>query len=107
MEKTRIDRTLYARIAGDIWMPQTLCWKDVKLTDFRYSDGSQPSLRDMVLQATNNGDFQSCGLVDAYVLIRHYRRDRVVEKRLFLSPESLTISDCWASEVVRDEVAFA
>ncbi len=66
--------TVTGTIAGQIWMPAVTCGKTFKLTsqpgpwgDFHYSDGSRPTLREMILRATGDGDFQSCQVIDATV----------------------------------------
>jgi hypothetical protein len=111
MEPSTFEVTLYCKIAGPIWMPATTAFKDVKLTDskspfsdFRYSDGSRPTLRDMVLKATNDGDFQNAALVEGSIKVRHHRKDRVVEKWIELSPETRTIEDCWADAKTLEDV---
>lgn len=104
---TRFERTLFATVGGRIWWPQDLFTKDIQLSEreFNYSDDSRPTLREMVLRATNDGDFQSCDLISAAVRIRHARKDRTVEKWVELTPESFTIKDCWAREEILAEVA--
>ena len=56
--------TIHGQIQGTTWMPAYTCTKDFTVSedDFRYSDGSRPTLRDMVLRATNDGDFQSANV---------------------------------------------
>lgn len=86
-------------IAGDIWMPCVTCTKPFTVgeQDFRYSDGSRPSIRDMVLQATNDGDFRGASILDATVVFERISmdsptkiiRERSMDIRLFPS-----VADC-------------
>ena len=63
--------TIRGQIQGTIWMPAYTCTKDFTVSedDFRYSDGSRPTLRDMVLKATNDGDFQSAAVSFGHLTI--------------------------------------
>jgi hypothetical protein len=93
-------------------MPATVCTKDFNVSedDFRYSDGSRPTLRDMVLKATNDGDFQSAdvsfGWLTVEAIVR--RKDgqgQVSRKRHFdlRSPLFASIADCLVEE---DEIKY-
>ena len=66
MTNITFQHTLLGYLVGDIWMPQTECWKDLAydLTseDARFTEPG--TLRDHVLRATNDGDFQSCEIAD-------------------------------------------
>lgn len=64
--------TMRGTVVGTIWMPAATCWKPfvIRNTDFRYSDSSQPSLRDMAERATNDGDFQSCAIAEGSVTVQ-------------------------------------
>lgn len=69
---THTEVSITGTIAGQIWMPAATCGKHFTIdeSDFRYSDGSRPTLREMVLRATNDGDFQSCEIIDATVTFK-------------------------------------
>ena len=74
---THYEVTVHGTIAGKIWMPAATCGKRFSLTDkpgpwgdFHYADGEKASLRDMILKATNDGDFQSCHVIDATVTVK-------------------------------------
>ena len=93
--------TLNGMLVGPIWMPAAECIKPITLDrkrDFRYSDGSLPTAREMALRATNDGDFQSCALtVDSYFEFERstwrgstlIRRSRIISVTAFPS-----IADC-------------
>ena len=59
------------QVQGTIWMPAATCTKEFSVSedDFRYSDGSRPTLRDMVLQSTNDGDFRVCNFTNGHLVI--------------------------------------
>ena len=64
-------------IAGRIWMPAATCGKPFKVLNQKYPhragddlQNERATLRDMVLRVTNNGDFQSCQVIDAQVTFR-------------------------------------
>ena len=101
-----IRHTLTADIIGEIWMPQTVCTKEcVSVTssrekgfpdDFRYSDGSRPTLREMALRLLDDGDFRSCRFqADAVMLTStYYKGNKRITATRFLSPETNpTIAD--------------
>lgn len=114
MAQTTLSATnVYIRgqIQGPIWMPTITCTKyfTVSKDDFRYSDGSRPTLRDMVLRATNDGDFQSADISFGTLTIELIRprkdgtgystRKRNWDLRRFAS-----IQDCIVAE---DDVEYA
>ena len=93
-------------------MPACICTKDFNVSedDFRYSDGSRPSLRDMVLRATGDGDFQSADVSQGQLTIEAIvpRRDghgQISRKRHFDLRSELfpSIAD---SIVAEDDVVF-
>lgn len=50
-------------LVGQIWMPATECWKELSYDVTQESKrivGGKVTLRDHVLRATNDGDFQDC-----------------------------------------------
>lgn len=100
-------------VVGRIWMPATECTKDVSISEseFRYSDGSRPTLRDLALRATNDGDFQSCSLTaDSFFEFQRVRRagnTSVVRTRVMPVTAFRSVADCIDSrescEVCGDE----
>ena len=96
--------TLQGTIAGTIWMPAATCAKHFKVVDkpgpwgdFHYSDGSRPTIREMVLKATNDGDFQSCSIIDATVTVERRtagRNGETVRRRHFDIRQFPSVSDC-------------
>ena len=110
-ESMKITASIHGQIQGDIWMPFTTCTKSFSVgeRDFNYSDGSRPSLRDMVLHVCNDGDFQSANVSFGYLklemLIKRAdghgftRKVREFDLRLFPS-----IADSIVSE---DDVVYA
>jgi hypothetical protein len=92
-------------------MPAAVCTKDFTVSedDFRYSDGSRPTLRDMVLRATNDGDFQSANvsfgeLVIEIISLRKDSNGSVTRKRYFDLRMFASIADSIVSE---DEIEYA
>jgi hypothetical protein len=82
----RTQITLYGELAGDIWMPAVRCTKLFQLELIRLPRHSKSrtypgiaprsmevtSLRDALLHVTNDGDFQSCGIVWAMLEVSHH-----------------------------------
>lgn len=57
-------------LAGVIWMPSCHAWKhfNVKFTpEARPFSREWDGMRDALLHITNDGDFQSCGLAEAWL----------------------------------------
>lgn len=79
-------------VVGNIWMPNAECWKNVSIgeNDFRYSDGSRPTLRDMAERATNDGDFQSCNLTADSEFI--FTRERVTSSGVVVRRRRMHVS---------------
>lgn len=80
-------------------MPSVTCAKEFSLaeSDFHYSDGSRPTIREMVLRATNDGDFQSCNILDATVTFKRSRvtaTGTVVRTRHMDIRQFPSVSDC-------------
>lgn len=93
--------TLKGTLVGKIWMPAAECTKPVTLDrrhDFNYFDKVLPTARDMVLRATNDGDFQSCNLTaDSYFEFeRAARRGSTLIRRSRIIPVTAfpSIADC-------------
>ena len=98
---------IHGQIQGPIWMPACVCTKSFNVSedDFRYSDGSRPTLRDMVLRATNDGDFQSADISFGWLTVesvipRSDGHGQVSRKRSFdlRSPLFASIADCVVKE---------
>lgn len=63
--------TLYGTVAGRMWMPSCHAWKEfqVKLVPGGAHFAREwHGLRDALMEIANDGDFQSCGLVDAALI---------------------------------------
>ena len=104
---------VHGQIQGRIWMPSVTCTKSFSVSenDFRYSDGSRPTLRDMVLRATNDGDFQSANVSWGWLTVeaivkRKDGRGQVSRKRSWdlRSPLLAFIAD---SIVPEDDIEYA
>jgi hypothetical protein len=56
--------TITGYLVGDIWMPAIECWKrldyDLTREEARFTEPG--TLRDHILAATNDSDFQSCSI---------------------------------------------
>ena len=63
-------------LVGKIWMPATECYKPLDYTFVRKENerrspwqDAHETLRDALLQITNDGDFQSCGVADGMLTV--------------------------------------
>jgi hypothetical protein len=90
-------------IGGKIWMPACTCAKSFKASNQKYpfthySDGSQPTLRDMVLHITNDGDFQDASIADAEVTFSRTKTlsngERVTRTRTMDVRKFPSVADC-------------
>lgn len=73
MQPTYESITLTGTIVGRIWMPGIICRKEFRLTftpDDRLFTTRWTGLRDALLEATRDGDFQACGLEEAALIIK-------------------------------------
>ena len=93
------------QIQGPIWMPSVVCTKSFNVSedDFRYSDGSRPALRDMVLRAINDGDFQSADISFGNLIIeainpRKDGRGQIARTRSFDLRMFGSVADCIVDE---------
>lgn len=97
--------TISGTIAGEIWMPGATCGKTFAASNDEYPhnagtiDGvSVPAtLRDMVLHVTNDGDFQSCSIIDATVTFERTERTRtgiVTRSRHMDIRQFPSVADC-------------
>ena len=75
-----------ATVQGRIWMPAILCEMNVSETFKPAPSGPWSSdwtgLRDALLKVTNQGDFQSCWIVDATMVVTWFNksnRTRIVK----------------------------
>ena len=109
----KLTAKITGQIQGRIWMPACVCTKTFTVSedDFRYSDGSRPTLRDMVLRATNDGDFQSANvswghLTVETIVTRKDGRGTLTRKRHFdlRSPLFPSIAD---SIVPEDDIEYS
>ena len=106
--------SISGQIQGHIWMPNAVCTKDFTVSedDFRYSDGSRPTLRDMVLRATNDGDFQSADVSWGHLTVemiqpRKDGRGEVTRRRHFDLRNGALFPSIADSIVSEDEMVFA
>ena len=104
---------IHGQIQGRIWMPACVCTKSFRVSedDFRYSDGSRPTLRDMILRATNDGDFQSAAVSYGWltvetILPRKDSRGQITRKRSWnlRSPLFSSLADLIVPE---DEIEYS
>jgi type 1 fimbria pilin len=104
MKKTA---TITCTIAGRIWMPSCLCWKDGVKLEF----GTGPwkfegNLRDAACQITNDGDFQSCAIVDGSLKLTRTKREgsSIITRTRYFDLEFFpSIADCIADEKAKQE----
>lgn len=92
--------TISGTIGGKIWMPAVTCWKDFSYR-MNQKVRADETFRDAICNITNDGDFQSCEIVDATVKIEmqkaHGTYTRYFDIRLFKS-----VSDCVMDENSKD-----
>lgn len=100
--------TITGTVGGPIWMPSAICAKPFKYRSDdgsfacnRHSDNSKPTLRDIVLEVTNDGDFQSAEVADATVTIER-RTDgqtgSVTRRRSWDIRQFPSVADCVVGE---------
>lgn len=74
---TDLQISIRGYIVGQIWMPTTECYKrldyDLTREDARFT--APGTLRDHVLRATNDGDFQSATLAHAELVVTRRKRE--------------------------------
>ncbi len=94
MEKT-VSIKIVGFLVGDIWMPKTECWKefkyDITREQARFAPGEKLTLREHAIRATNDGDFQSCEMGDAFLVIE--------TARILKSGTVVTRSRSWPMEM--------
>ncbi len=88
-------------LVGKIWMPSVTCWKDFSYDVIREQArtiGGKMTLRDHVLRATNDGDFQSCEMGDSFLTIKTSRRTEsgavITRSRSWPMEYFPSVSDC-------------
>ena len=93
-------------IAGTIWMPACLCWKNFSQ---KFTPDNKPfsrewnGLPDALQEITNDGDFSSCGVVDAYLVATYRVADnRVVMVQGEINLNAKALADFKASAEARD-----
>jgi hypothetical protein len=101
-------------LVGGIWMPNCECYKplDYDCTRQQRRTEGKMTLRDHVLCATNDGDFQSCQIADGYLEIssRKTTDNRMVTRtRHYDLSKFPSIADCvktdWAGPSDDDGMA--
>jgi hypothetical protein len=97
--QTETRMTIRGYLVGAIWMPNTECYKplayDLTREDARFTEPG--TLRDHVLAATNDGDFQSCAIADGFLIVervRHTSTGYVKRSRTFELSRFPSVSDC-------------
>lgn len=97
-----LDVLITGQIQGPIWMPPVTCTKQFTLHkhDLRFAEG-RPTLRDMVLRATNDGDFQSTTISWGELVLtslRVFGPVRVTRERRYDLRKFPSIADCMTAE---------
>jgi hypothetical protein len=97
--QSNLEFSIRGFIVGTIWMPSVECYKplnyDLTREDARFTEPG--TLRDHVLRATNDGDFQSCSIAHGELIARRtIRKDgRVVTvTRTWPLAKFPSIADC-------------
>ena len=98
----RLAATIYATIAGHIWQPCSLCWKDGIKLQFGHGPWKfGGTLRDAALSISNDGDFQSCSIVEGELVLERMKQtgtSTITRTRVFPLAFFPSIADCMASE---------
>jgi hypothetical protein len=86
-------------LVGNIWMPDIECYKRLSYNLTRENERlSEPgTLRDHVLRATRDGDFQSCSIADGVLLVTRTKQNKtgtVSRTRAFPLRMFPSIADC-------------
>lgn len=95
--------SIHGYLVGTIWMPAAECFKpltyDLTREDARFTEPG--TLRDHVLRATNDGDFQSCEIADGVLVAEMVTRTATSTKRRtrqFDLSRFPSIADCIRTE---------
>lgn len=103
--------TIAGEIVGTIWMPAAECYKEFSVSDNQYPfnayfDGSRPTIRDMALHVTNDGDFQQCHISGNSVLIFERttwtKTGPIKKQRIMYASQFPSIADCVGEEFYPD-----
>lgn len=85
---------IMGRIGGSIWWPygyQGTIWKD-----FRHVCNDFSCLRDVILEITNDGDFEDCNIIEGTIKATLIKPNRRVVRYFDLSlPLFKSIDDCF------------
>ena len=86
-------------LVGNIWMPNCECFKELSysLDDQSSRWSERGTLRDHVLAATNDGDFQSCNIAHGELVITRTKGRRKVTRSFPLSMFP-SVADCLHSD---------
>ena len=83
---------------GTIWMPAVEATKEFEET-FTPEDApftrQFSSLRDSILSILNDGDFQSCSILEAHIEVTRWHDNKRISTFKELSP-CMVLSDCFA-----------
>ena len=97
--QTTTQITIRGFLVGTIWMPAAECWKeldyDVTREDARFTEPG--TLRDHVLRATNDGDFQGCDIAQGELIVTRTTISggtRITRTRAFPLTLFPSIQDC-------------
>jgi hypothetical protein len=97
---THLEISIHGYLVGQIWMPVTECYKPLSYNitnESKRITGGKVTLRDHVLRATNDGDFQFAAIADGF-LRATYRKQlgsrMVTVERDFDLSMFPSISDC-------------
>lgn len=97
---------VFGTIGGRIWMPSVVCVKtfhyrssDPRWSCNRHANGSKPTLREICLEATRDGDFQGAQIAEATVRITRWTTPLAGHWRALDIRRFASVTDC----VVEDE----
>ena len=97
---------IFGYVGGEIWMPSELCWKRFDTGWFTWEEGptytpprngfpgTYPDYRTVLLDIVGDGDFQSCGIVQATVEIQETRGRGTWRRSMELKGRDEN-KDCW------------
>lgn len=102
--KNRINNPIHVAIQGTligkIWMPACYCTKPFSMVVTtergRFTDHSL-SITEAIERVLNDGDFQSCSIVEATVIFSFWSKDRKITRYLDIS-KSKAIKHCLAGK---------
>ena len=103
--KTLESITISGVLAGKIWMPSNYAWKDFKVTftpEHKPFSREWVGLPDALNHIVNDGDFQSCGVVDVHLAVAWRDGKDVITRYSELNLEAKAISDFKATSEAVD-----